>query len=523
MIVDFSNWNQISAAEVSVIGAGAAGMYIAALLAEAGRTVSLFESGDLHHTQRASALNRTKSIGRPHGGATNGRARIVGGTTTLWGGQLTYFNQADFYPSHKTGPRWQLSLEELAPHYRAVAEVLGLDPAMLTDQAIFDATGIQRNLGDPYEVFFTRWLRQPNFADFFGELIRKSPKLTLVKNAHVRRLYCDNEGQVKTLLIAAPDGTARGIECHTVILAAGTVEVSRLLLLSAAECSNLPWATNKNIGRYFQDHIDIDFGRIPAKSAHKVASLFEGRLIRGYKYQPKLRFKGEQLPRGYGIAVSAKFESRLADDIALLKHVIRSARQGKSRLQLLSRFSDLVATWRVWFPLAWRYLRHRRIASLYDGGITLTAHAEHLGLANSTISLADEVDEYGDRRAKIHWLVDSDMINKSLAAFLKELGHAFMETYECDLTLFNADVEIFCEPTAAVRDSYHLCGGACMSDSLETGVVDRNLQVFGTKNLFVAGAAVFPTSSYANPTYTALALANRLAATILSLEQVERK
>jgi choline dehydrogenase-like flavoprotein len=45
----------------------------------------------------------------------------------------------------------------------------------------------------------------------------------------------------------------------------------------------------------------------------------------------------------------------------------------------------------------------------------------------------------------------------------------------------------------------------------EQGVVDRNLLVHGTKNLFVAGAATFPTSSYANATYTAIALALRLA------------
>jgi choline dehydrogenase-like flavoprotein len=35
--------------------------------------------------------------------------------------------------------------------------------------------------------------------------------------------------------------------------------------------------------------------------------------------------------------------------------------------------------------------------------------------------------------------------------------------------------------------------------------------VFGTRNLYVAGAAVFRTSSYANPTFTAMALTARLA------------
>ena len=36
-------------------------------------------------------------------------------------------------------------------------------------------------------------------------------------------------------------------------------------------------------------------------------------------------------------------------------------------------------------------------------------------------------------------------------------------------------------------------------------------KVFGTVNFYIAGAATFPSSSFANPTFTALALARRLA------------
>ena len=50
-----------------------------------------------------------------------------------------------------------------------------------------------------------------------------------------------------------------------------------------------------------------------------------------------------------------------------------------------------------------------------------------------------------------------------------------------------------------------------MADSEAVGVVDSNCKVFGTQNLYVAGAAVFPSSSFANPTFTAMALARRLS------------
>ena len=45
-----------------------------------------------------------------------------------------------------------------------------------------------------------------------------------------------------------------------------------------------------------------------------------------------------------------------------------------------------------------------------------------------------------------------------------------------------------------------------MSSIEENGVVDKNLKVWGSRNVWVAGSAVFPSSSHANSTLTALAL-----------------
>jgi choline dehydrogenase-like flavoprotein len=50
-----------------------------------------------------------------------------------------------------------------------------------------------------------------------------------------------------------------------------------------------------------------------------------------------------------------------------------------------------------------------------------------------------------------------------------------------------------------------------MGTDPRTSVVDSDCRVHGVANLFVAGAATFPTSSQANPTLTIVALALRLA------------
>jgi choline dehydrogenase-like flavoprotein len=50
-----------------------------------------------------------------------------------------------------------------------------------------------------------------------------------------------------------------------------------------------------------------------------------------------------------------------------------------------------------------------------------------------------------------------------------------------------------------------------MAGDPSVGVVDPQSRVFGLENLYVAGASVFPTAGFANPTLTIVATALRLA------------
>ena len=58
---------------------------------------------------------------------------------------------------------------------------------------------------------------------------------------------------------------------------------------------------------------------------------------------------------------------------------------------------------------------------------------------------------------------------------------------------------------------FHPAGGCRMAADERDGVVDAHCQVFGTDNLYVLGASVFPVSGSGNPTLTIVALALRLA------------
>jgi glucose dehydrogenase len=63
---------------------------------------------------------------------------------------------------------------------------------------------------------------------------------------------------------------------------------------------------------------------------------------------------------------------------------------------------------------------------------------------------------------------------------------------------------------------FHPAGGCAMGRDEAAAVVDADCRVFGLDNLYVAGAAVFPTSGSGNPTLTIVALSYRLADHLLS-------
>ena len=123
------------------------------------------------------------------------------------------------------------------------------------------------------------------------------------------------------------------------------------------------------------------------------------------------------------------------------------------------------------------------------------------------VTLSDEYDRLGRRRARVEWqLGDTDI--DSMRRVTRLLQQAISEASVGHLELAFPD-----EPSAwrsATEGGLHHMGATRMHVDPQHGVVDENSRVHGTSNLFVAGSSVFPSGGYANPTLTIVALALRL-------------
>src|SRR4051794_22275811 len=84
------------AADLCIIGAGAAGIAIAREFIATTTAVCVVESGGLDHASDAEALAKGDSIGLPYPDLETTRVRQFGGSTNHWGGECRPLDARDF-------------------------------------------------------------------------------------------------------------------------------------------------------------------------------------------------------------------------------------------------------------------------------------------------------------------------------------------------------------------------------------------------------------------------------------------
>ena len=495
-----------------IVGSGAVGLYAAVELSRRGLNVLVIESGGQGLDDFAP--ESYVSVGLPHDGIRLGRSRSLGGTTNLWGGQLLEFQPVDFegrdwLPDSK----WPVSYGEFAPCYRRTYENLGISGETLDDLRVLNQVhGATPHFEQGLEMFLTRWLKIPSFAVAYAKEIRSAKTISVLLN-HTVIGFAGSEGRITAVRAVDRAGKAHLVEGDRFILAAGTIEICRLLLHAAATPGwHCPWRDNVNVGAYFQDHFCGRVASVHPIDTRKFFDTFCNIVWSGHKFQPKVRLTNETLERTHILNVHGTFcfESSVSENLVFLKQFLKAAINSRKISGLADLLANLRACGKHLLPLMWKYAVENRIFVPSTSKISLGIQSEQMPVRESRITIDSSVtDAFGLPRVALDWKAGGEEI-ASIREFAVRCEGALRAAGLAHLKIVDDLMNSHPRFLAALRDNYHQAGGARMGWSESDGVVDRNLRIFRTRNLYVAGAATFRTSGNANSTFTALSFVTRL-------------
>jgi len=533
--------------DVAIVGSGAAGIAIALALQSKGIQTLLIEAGRAKFDKVGQQFYRAGLIEpESHGPVHLYRRRGFGGTTAIWGGRCIPYDPIDFedrpWIPHA---RWPIGHDEVARYYPAALELCRAGPAEFNAAAALPGSPAPLVDGvDSPDVILDRIERFSEPTDFgraYRTQLETGDTTRVLLGATVTAIQTNAEGSHCTgVRIVSSDGKPREVLARRTVIATGGLETPRLLLASNTRRNCGVGNERDLVGRFYQAHLEGEFGEIdfhkpPAEVRLDYERSPEGIYCRRYIWlspeaQRREKLAGLIVRPAHASIVDPQHQDPVLSAMYLVKDFIlpeysrkltSSERRVKaafgaspSRLAAAHVANLLRHPFRLaGFSVNWaryRVLASRKLPSVVlrdpRNRYPLDLNAEQSPNPDSRVSLSGELDPHGIPRLAIRWSMTDDDRARVVRG-MRVIRDAFAHSTGASIDLGDIDERAL----EITRIGGHHIGTARMAADSSEGVVDRNCAVFGTNGLFLAGASTFPTSSFANPTLTIVALALRLA------------
>lgn len=452
------------------------------------------------------------------------RARNVGGRTMFWGRFINRFTEIDLkgYSTDGHGKDWPISYKDVEPYYDKVERFIGVCGArenhpdmpdsdtLLPPVALKCADYLLKRASEKIGIPVIRARRAMLSKDYNGykachycagcdngcethsffnsafrvvvPLMEKYPRtFKLIPNAMARSIDVNARGVADGVTyVDRTTGQTHKINARAVVAACGTLETTRLMLLSTSPQFPQGIANSSGqLGHNFQEHLDARAqGFLPDLSFF---TPYEGDGIGGshivIPWFGHTKAKGSlNFVRGFHIEPSARLG-------------MRPDKNPKNFQGFGTKYKTDVRRW-------------------YGTRVRLSTHGEQLSSPKKFVEIdKTTVDKWGIPVLKIHHPLDEN--DRNMFKYMSQ-------TFEEILTAAKAvDITLPKLPETA-GSSIHEMGTAHMGTDAKTSVLNQFNQSWDVKNLFVTDGAAFTSGSHKNPTHHIMALAWRAAEYMVS-------
>ena len=507
-----SNSSQAIQANICIIGAGAAGLYLASELAKQSLDVVIIEAGPI------SALSTSKIGFDPifelddYPAATLGRYFGLGGSTTRWGGALIPHSFHDLRIGCNWEAVWSHVVDVIRSNASDVLLNLGykneLDFDSYAASKIPDAAKELKRHGIDIQASLLMPFGRKNFLGLLSTLSPSlSPRIfyNAVVNKWVSRVGVSSDSSISRLHAVSLNGNEVVVSANKFIISAGAIESARILLEinESSGCRILP--QNTSVGSFLADHLSMPIADVAESDRVKASTLFaprfEGGWMRGFRFLEKA--PSDYSPRSFAhfIFDNKNTGFHVAKD---LLGALQGRRAPKTSLkELISGFGDMSS-------LAYHRFSDSQLFINRSCPVRLQLDIEQSSVKWNSVALSKDFDDYGRRIASICWSVSED----DLSIFYKQ-SSILLNLWSASSESLPKLVPIkFDGPLSKPYDAYHPVG-TCRMGYDPDSVVDINLKVRSIANLWCVSTGVLPSAGTANPTFTLLCLTQAFASKLV--------
>ena len=470
MILNYQNYNK-QKNQVVIIGSGPAGISLALGLEKKGIHSLILEAGDLSYSEKSQENYKAEVLGDNINNPFYTRLRQFGGSSNHWGGTCLPLDETVF-------SSWPIKKEMLDPYSEKTCEILGINNYF--NKVTINDDFVLKNLEGSYVNFATKYL----------DHIKKSKKINILFNSYFFKVQNNDK---KSLFFKDTNNVNHKVNFNKLVIACGGIENSRILLLLQRE----KIVKNKNIGKYWMDH-PIFYPADVILNRERYSEFLLNNLN-------KLNLKNSSnfVGKKNNLSVNKNFDNL---DLRFFYDKQNYKNSGSIQLNLYkasSKTKNLILDLACVAPNLFSKI-NKNINKYCSANLHFTMEQEPME-QNQIILSEDKVDNFGLPSAilKINY---SKQFKKSSIDILTNFGKLLIDNNLGRLAIDKKKIDIINN----LNGNHHM-GGTRIGFSKKNGVVDKNLKLFDSDNIYILGSSIFKTGGVANPTFTIVQLSLRLS------------